>query len=371
MTIEFRKKALEKLSRPDDLDRLMPVTDSKGWIALLAAGVFLLAVCGWGFLGRINTLVYGDGITLSQGDIRSVAVRTGGVLTGLSVTSGDPVRKGQVLAVVEQPELKQRFLDAFSEYEFLRSQEHEQREYFEQQITLLEERKEKVLKRHQKGLVDKSQVHTASQRLMETKNRLYDFNRSLASARRRLAGSRENYKWKSAVFAPLTGRVLEVEFNNGENITAGSELLHIEPYDYSGDSLEVRLDLYFQSGDAKQIQKGMEAYVALSTVSSEKYGYVIGKVIAVSRYPKSIQSITADVKNEQLAALFADTSPPYKVTVKLHQDSTSPSGYLWTSGKGPDISISSGMLCRGRVVVSKQRPVDLVIPMLTDFALGN
>jgi len=55
MALEFRKEALKKLSSPDDLDRLMPVTDSRGWIALFASGVFLFAVLIWGFYGKYRS----------------------------------------------------------------------------------------------------------------------------------------------------------------------------------------------------------------------------------------------------------------------------------------------------------------------------
>ena len=32
----FREEAMDKMSSPDELDRLMRVTDPKGWLALIA-----------------------------------------------------------------------------------------------------------------------------------------------------------------------------------------------------------------------------------------------------------------------------------------------------------------------------------------------
>ena len=38
----FRKKALKKLSSPEELDKLLPVIKSKGWIALISCIVVIV-----------------------------------------------------------------------------------------------------------------------------------------------------------------------------------------------------------------------------------------------------------------------------------------------------------------------------------------
>ena len=43
----FREEAVDKMLSPDDLDRLMRVTDPKGWLALIGLVALLLAAgCG-------------------------------------------------------------------------------------------------------------------------------------------------------------------------------------------------------------------------------------------------------------------------------------------------------------------------------------
>ena len=114
----------------------------------------------------------------------------------------------------------------------------------------------------------------------------------------------------------------------------------------------------------------MEVFIALATVKPEQYGYVIGKVYYVSEYPKSLQAIASDLKNDLLAQTFSRSSSPYKVKIKLLRDSSTYSGYRWTSGKGPRISITSGILCSGQIIVEQQRPMELVIPMLKKYVIG-
>jgi len=91
----------------------------------------------------------------------------------------------------------------------------------------------------------------------------------------------------------------------------------------------------------------------------------------VSDYPVSVDAITAEIRNQQMANSFASASPPYKVKVVLLKDAGSYSGYRWTSGNGPRVKITSGILCAGRIVVEQQRPVELVVPALKKYVLGE
>jgi HlyD family secretion protein len=43
-------------------------------------------------------------------------------------------------------------------------------------------------------------------------------------------------------------------------------------------------------------------------------------------------------------------------------ESSTPSGYRWTSGRGPDVTITSGTRCTGYVTTRAQRPFELVLP---------
>ena len=53
----FRKAALERLSSPEQLDQLMQITNSKGWVALIALAAILVAALLWAIFGRIPTSV--------------------------------------------------------------------------------------------------------------------------------------------------------------------------------------------------------------------------------------------------------------------------------------------------------------------------
>ncbi|MBI4694516.1 MAG: NHLP bacteriocin system secretion protein [Gammaproteobacteria bacterium] len=103
----FRKEALEHLSSPEQLDSLLEVTTRRAWIALgtVAAGLFVALL--WSVFGQIPVTVEAVGIMVYPRRIVSLQVPAPGQLTNVNVKVGDFVKKGQVLATLNQPEIVQ------------------------------------------------------------------------------------------------------------------------------------------------------------------------------------------------------------------------------------------------------------------------
>jgi multidrug efflux pump subunit AcrA (membrane-fusion protein) len=93
----FRQEALERLSSPDQLDRLMPLSSLRGWLALGAAGLVVAATIAWSFLGTLRTTAEGRGVLLRVGGLSSVTACCPGTVERVSVAVGDAVREGQEL----------------------------------------------------------------------------------------------------------------------------------------------------------------------------------------------------------------------------------------------------------------------------------
>ncbi len=53
----FRQAALERLSSPDQLDRLISLSSPLSWAALAALLVLLAAIVSWSILGTVPTRV--------------------------------------------------------------------------------------------------------------------------------------------------------------------------------------------------------------------------------------------------------------------------------------------------------------------------
>ncbi len=64
----FRKKSLEKVSSPEQLNDYIRVSNPGVWIALTAVIVLLVGVCVWGIFGRLETSV-GSAAVVKDGEM--------------------------------------------------------------------------------------------------------------------------------------------------------------------------------------------------------------------------------------------------------------------------------------------------------------
>jgi hypothetical protein len=58
----FRKRALEKLQAPEQLDQLLSVTSPRSWLALLAISGLLIAAVLWSVLATVEVTLPGSGV---------------------------------------------------------------------------------------------------------------------------------------------------------------------------------------------------------------------------------------------------------------------------------------------------------------------
>ncbi|MBF0130038.1 MAG: hypothetical protein HQL33_08590 [Alphaproteobacteria bacterium] len=70
------------------------------------------------------------------------------------------------------------------------------------------------------------------------------------------------------------------------------------------------------------------------------------------------------LKNKALVQELSGGGAPFEVSVELKRDPNSPSGFLWSSSRGPEVDINSGTLCEGTLTVREVRLISLVIPAL-------
>lgn len=100
----FRTKSLEKLSSPEQLDKLIVINTPMTGIALLGGAFILIAVILWGIFARVPITEEGTGILMRDGDVKSVYADTQGVILKSNISSGDAVKKGDVLYEVGNTE---------------------------------------------------------------------------------------------------------------------------------------------------------------------------------------------------------------------------------------------------------------------------
>jgi HlyD family secretion protein len=149
----FRQESLDRLSSPEELDRLFTVVGIRAWVPLAALGFLLAAAIAWSIFGRIPETADGAGVLINPGNVRvlQAPLRFGGQIVKLHVRSGEVVKKGKKLATLYQPDLEHQLRQA-------KDRLREAKQTDEKQFALETDRmeKEKILRRDQATLIKES-----------------------------------------------------------------------------------------------------------------------------------------------------------------------------------------------------------------------
>jgi len=411
----FRQAVLDRLASPEQLDTLMRVTDAKGWLALAGCAVLLVTAIVWGVLGRIPTKLDASGILIYSGGLADVVALGQGQITSLEVDVGDHVTKGQAIAQVAQRELteqisglKARLSELQANLEKTKmaggrdvslreqasSQAHENLQTAisanEQRTHDLEDRLEKQTRLYEKGLVTSEAIETTREALRSAQvsvqtmradmqrlavdnfsaeraneSALLGGTMDIKETQRQIQLMEDKLQQNSTVVSTYEGRVVEVRASVGDLIAPGTPVVSLERTSAQGN-LEALL--YVDSREGKVLRPGMSVQVSPSIVRKERYGVMLGRVRAVESFPSTRQGMMRVLHNEQLVDSFlSETSgTPIAVRAELTLERGTPSGYRWSSGKGPDLVLTSGTRCVAYVTTRTQRPLSLVLPSL-DF----
>lgn len=104
----FRKQSLERLASPERLDQLMQVVNPRSWLPLAALGSVVGVAIIWSIYGRIPITVEGRGVLIYPSNVVPLQSKSAGQLMMLNIKVGDVIKKGQVLATIDQAELRKQ-----------------------------------------------------------------------------------------------------------------------------------------------------------------------------------------------------------------------------------------------------------------------
>jgi HlyD family secretion protein len=416
----FRKKALEKLSSPEQLDQMMCYVAPKQWVFLLACLVLLLSLLLWGIFGFVPTKISGIGILKGTGNFVEMGLREGGRITQIAVSINDYVEKGQSLAWIEQIDIEQKLDEAKKKLENLCKQlaeaeateasrkEHEdaylekQRQTLnasiaaaEERLKLLQEMERKYAKLYEKQLVTEKQyldirddctqvmeniltyrenlakllvstVESQAQWEKERRGLEYQILQQQEQVRQLEITYNENCVLKSTVSGYVTG----VYKNPGEIVGDRETIFVVEQVTQEEDIFYAQT--YVSAGEGEEIRKNMEALVSPIMIKEEEYGSIRGKVWNFSKAQVSKKTMLSMLGDENLVnQIIQQKGAVMLVVVELLSSDSTASGYEWTSGKGPHVKIERNTICNVEIMTRRQKPITLVLPFLKKYLLGE
>ncbi len=407
----FRKAALQRLSNPEQLDRVLFVTTFKGWLAVAALALIAAAVVAWSITGEVSTYVNAQGILLHRGgNIVDARASGGGTLTEIRFAVGDAVELDTVVALAVDREAAERHRSALdlveertravadleaalgtedaqfssnfasqrkrldelerngrnvvaSARERLESHEQLLRENVVTRVTV--DRSQQAFDRAQRDLfatlqrieeIKARELQRRNQRevrLSEERARLQAATRQANEIRTRLETQR--------ILAPVAGIITEIKTTVGTVLRPGQPVVSLETGTAGLEAL-----IYIPPADGKRVRPGMDVLVTPSTVRRQEHGSLKGAVRQVSAFPITVDGMVAVLQNRDLARATSENGSPFASRVELMPDPSTASGFAWTSPSASEETLTSGTLVDAEVKVESQPPITMVVPLIKE-----
>ena len=401
MSTEYIEQQLEQVAR-----KIFP-SSGWPWLSLFLLIIAVISVIAWAFLGTVDVNINGKGVILNRSGLFTIQSQAKGVVKKIFVQPGEQVQKGTQIAEIYDADKeillktteikikalaeevnrlqKQLVVEHYASQKSLSTQLNS----LEFDIKILEERLQfldKDVKKRQtlykEGLIIKGMVEETERDISDTKIKIEEKKGEIATilfelqkgyrteelkakelellkAKQEADLVRINLK-HSAIYSPFEGTVLEILVNPGEVVEEGKGLVNIE---FLTNQNEYLIYAYFPSEKGKRIQVGSKVEIALSTVNQKVYGALLGRVLSVSQFAISEKAIVSEIHNKFLAGFLANKQPVIQVIAQPISDARDPSGYVWTSKKGPQIPLSTGTVGEVAATIEKIHPIYYLFPL--------
>lgn len=107
----YRKSVIDRLSSPEQLDRMIVIASPQLWLAAFGAALIVVVALVWSIVGRLPSKVDANGILVSDQGVSSVYADVSGTVDTLSVAEGDSVQAGQLILSVSSEDTQKEIDD--------------------------------------------------------------------------------------------------------------------------------------------------------------------------------------------------------------------------------------------------------------------
>mgnify|MGYP000438620024 CR=1 FL=1 len=411
----FRSEALDARGRIEALPTTMHVTDSstRAVVAGVALTVLAALVASTQVIVPIQIPASGVVVDRSGYLLTAVPASAGGFVEALKVRAGDHVVKGQELGRLTLPEqsetitrlrgalegLKRDDLAMAALAEQDRRSEQAVRDRnaanldariasHEQRIGWLQQRQNAEAELLRKGISTETRIIAARIALQEAiaERDQMRFERSSlqsaaleAEARRErerlgralkieqaaidLAAAEANQAVREVLRAPVDGVVAEVPARVGESVSSGEAIVVVMAQGGSrAEDLEAVL--FVPLGAGKRVSQGDRVLIAPASLPQGEHDRLLGRVGTVSSTVTTRDSLRSTLGSEQLAELAAREGPVFRLVVELEKRDGDPSRLAWTSGGGPNLSLTRGTPVSAQITTEHTSLLSLALPAL-------
>ena len=372
----FRKKALDALSTPEQLDQPLQLLRPGYWallIALLGFGGYMLF---WSVLGRLPVRIKGKGVLTTPNTMHLIQAETSGRVRRMSGELGMCFQKGDTLALIEPVRLQLEKKKAEDELSLLIDDDNSEEVYSNKRLLLKRTELDRVDSLRANGAISADDFSRRYQDLRALESQLHaeDNRRDQSIHQQKLAleNIREEINQTAFVKATDDGCLIGRHVQSGQMVQAGTTLFELD----TRNSAEIITSYaFFPAKDGKRLKIGQRVRVTPTTTKPQRHGGIQGIITSISPLPVSYDSLKlrlgdeATVKNvSHQQSSEGSSSPLIEVTTSLKKDNSTISGYDWGGGNGPDLQLTPGTTTNVSVIVEERPPISYVIPILRDLS---
>ena len=180
MSKVYRKAALDKLSSPEQLDRMIVIVSPSFWLFLAGAALIIVTTLLWSIFGRLPLNVDTQGIYINEEGIRTIYSETSGIVKEVFFNDGDTVKEGDVIFTFDTENVDEKI------------KEFDTRMKAVQNVTL-DSQNDTYTADNQNLIEIKSQMLTADQNLSQSKALFSHYSTELSKMRGKEATSQNDY----------------------------------------------------------------------------------------------------------------------------------------------------------------------------------
>ncbi len=227
-----------------------------------------------GFLGGESTRTFSG--TANTEKVINLSFRNNGIITEFNLKIGQTVKKGQLLAKLDNVQSRLNYENSLSSLNSAKSQRNTEK------LSL-----DRVRSLYEKGSTSLSDYEAA-------KNRYRTAVDSYESAKRSVAIQQEQIRY-GYIYAPENGVIAAVNAEIEENVTAGQNIAILNA------GIDMKIELGIPENVINQVQKDMTVAINISSIEGETFSGQITEVSPsidpnTSTYPVSVKIINPSKK---------------------------------------------------------------------------
>ena len=217
----YRKSALDKLSSPEQLDRMIVITSPSLWMAVIGAALIVVVALVWSIFGKLPVKQEASGILVPDQGAYTLASETAGVVSSIDVKLGDYVEQGDVMVTLVDSHTQKEINNLKNRREKVLS------------VTL--ESKGDIATQDNRDLIDlKTQIASSNSETERSKTMLSVYKNNLAELKPKVDAAKVDMeaardKYYSYIL-PTTDTDVELDFSYFQSVYSTSRSIYDSAY---------------------------------------------------------------------------------------------------------------------------------------------